>query len=179
MFLTGLGVGPTLSVFTIVVQASVPFSRLGVATGNLTFFRQVGGSVGLAVVGTVFAESFSNRLQPSLEAAGVPSAQAGMVAQFAASGAGGDLTQVGGTSLPDQLAQVPPLAGIVDLVVTGIYEAFSQAIASTFWVGLAATLVALVIVAIGLRDLPFLSSAAARAGAPDASGPQVHPSASA
>ena len=59
MFLAGLGVGPTLSVFTIVIQASVPFSRLGVATGNLTFFRQVGGSVGLAVVGTIFAESFA------------------------------------------------------------------------------------------------------------------------
>ena len=32
------------------IQASVPFSRLGVATGNLTFFRQVGASVGLALV---------------------------------------------------------------------------------------------------------------------------------
>jgi hypothetical protein len=53
MFLAGLGVGPTLSVFTIVIQASVPFSRLGVATGNLVFFRQIGGSVGLAVVGTI------------------------------------------------------------------------------------------------------------------------------
>ena len=56
MFLAGLGVGPTLSVFTIVIQSSVPFSRLGVATGNLVFFRQIGGSVGLAVVGTVFAQ---------------------------------------------------------------------------------------------------------------------------
>ena len=43
MFVTGLGVGPTLSVFTIVIQASVPFSRLGVATGNLTFFRVYSG----------------------------------------------------------------------------------------------------------------------------------------
>ena len=59
MFIAGIGVGPTLWVFTIVIQASVPFSRLGVATGNLTFFRQIGGSVGLAIVGTVFADSFS------------------------------------------------------------------------------------------------------------------------
>ena len=55
MFITGLGIGPTLSVFTIVIQSVVPFDRLGVATGNLTFFRQVGGSVGLAIVGTLFA----------------------------------------------------------------------------------------------------------------------------
>ena len=66
MFIAGLGIGPTLSVFTIVIQASVPFSRLGVATGNLTFFRQIGASVGLALVGTVFADSFSARLQPAL-----------------------------------------------------------------------------------------------------------------
>ena len=72
MFITGVGIGPTLSVFTIVIQSVVPFDRLGVATGNLTFFRQVGGSVGLAVVGTLFAESFASRLVPSMQAAGVP-----------------------------------------------------------------------------------------------------------
>jgi EmrB/QacA subfamily drug resistance transporter len=159
MFIAGLGVGPTLSVFTIVIQASVPFSRLGVATGNLVFFRQIGGSVGLAVVGTIFAESFAQRLQPSLEAAGVPAQQAAAVAAMSASG--GDLTQVGGVSLRDQLAQVPPLQGIVDQVVLGIHQAFSQAIGDTFWLGLAATLLALVVVTIGLRDVPLsgLSSA--------------------
>ena len=154
MFLAGLGVGPTLSVFTIVIQASVPFSRLGVATGNLVFFRQIGGSVGLAVVGTIFAEQFASRLQPSLVEAGVPAQQAAMVADMAATGS--DLTQVGGMSLPDQLAQVPPLEGIVDQVVAGIYQAFSQAVGDTFWVGFAATLVALVVVTIGLRDAPLL-----------------------
>ena len=41
----GIGIGPTLAVFTIVVQNAVPFSKLGVATSNLTFFRQIGGTV--------------------------------------------------------------------------------------------------------------------------------------
>ena len=150
MLLAGLGVGPTLSVFTIVIQSSVPFSRLGVATGNLTFFRQIGGSVGLAIVGTIFAESFSTRLEPSLIDAGVSAEQAGMVSQFASSG--NDLTQVGGLSLPEQLAQVSPLQGVVDQVVAGIYGAFSLAIADTFWFGLAATVIALVVVTVALKD---------------------------
>ncbi len=154
MFVTGLGVGPTLSAFTIVIQASVPFSRLGVATGNLTFFRQIGASVGLALVGTVFADSFAQRLQPELVAAGVPAEMAGAVDQFTSTG-GGDITQVGTVSLADQLAQVPLLTGIVDKVVAGIYEAFSLAVADTFWVGLAVTLVALVVLAAGLRDIPI------------------------
>ena len=55
MFVTGLGVGPTFAVFTLVVQNSVPVERLGTATSNLTFFQQVGGTVGLAITGTIFA----------------------------------------------------------------------------------------------------------------------------
>ena len=54
MLVTGLGIGPTLAVFTIVVQNAVPIERLGVATSNLTFFQQVGGTVGLAIAGTIF-----------------------------------------------------------------------------------------------------------------------------
>jgi EmrB/QacA subfamily drug resistance transporter len=155
MFITGFGIGPTLSVFTIVIQSVVPFDRLGVATGNLTFFRQVGGSVGLALVGTLFAESFASRLVPSMEAAGVPPDVAGAVATFANSGAGGDITQVGGASLADQLSQVPAFQGVVDQIVNGIHEAFSLAIADTFWLALATTLIALAVVVVGLREVPL------------------------
>jgi len=154
MFITGLGVGPTLSAFTIVIQASVPFSKLGVATGNLTFFRQIGASVGLALVGTVFADSFTERLGPELVTAGVPEEMAGSVDQLATA-SGGDLTQVSDVTLGEQLAQVPPLADIVDEVVAGIYQAFSLAIGDTFWIGLVVTLVALVLLAVGLRDIPL------------------------
>ncbi|TAL11160.1 MAG: DHA2 family efflux MFS transporter permease subunit, partial [Chloroflexota bacterium] len=62
MFVTGLGIGPTLSVFTIIVQNAVPFSKLGVATSNLTFFRQIGGSVGLAIAGTLFGQGLTDEL---------------------------------------------------------------------------------------------------------------------
>ncbi len=165
MFITGLGIGPTMSVFTVVIQSSVPFSRLGVATGNLTFFRQIGGSVGLAIVGTLFAQSFSSRLAPSLIEAGVPVQQSRTVAQL--SSGGGNLTQVGGTSLAEQLSEVPPLQGFVDQIVEGIHGAFSLAIADTFWLGLVTTLVALTVVAVGLRELPLRRGAPAAAQASD------------
>jgi len=132
----------------------VPFSSLGVATGNLTFFRQIGATVGLALVGTVFADSFVERLQPELIKSGVPEAAAGMVGQFTSAG-GADLTQVTKDPLPERLAQILPLADIVDEVVAGIYQAFSLAVADTFWIGLVATLIAMVVVAVGLRDEPF------------------------
>ena len=72
MFIAGLGVGPTFAVFTLVVQNAVPFNMLGVATSNLTFFRQIGGTVALAIVGTVFGTAFTNQIAPSMTAAGVP-----------------------------------------------------------------------------------------------------------
>jgi hypothetical protein len=153
MFLAGLGIGPTLSVFTIVIQSSVPFSRLGVATGNLTFFRQIGGSIGLAMAGTIFADSFSSRLEPSLAEAGVPSETVVLVQRF--SGTQGDLTQVTDTTLAHQLAQVPPLQGLVDQIVAGVYQAFSTAVGDTFWFGLVVTLIALLAVGVGLRDVPL------------------------
>src|SRR6185369_10663653 len=68
MFIAGLGVGPTFAVFTLVVQNAVPFNMLGVATSNLTFFRQIGGSVALAIVGTVFASKFTEQLVPTIVA---------------------------------------------------------------------------------------------------------------
>ena len=72
MFIAGLGVGPTFSVPTIVIQNAVPFRQLGVATSNLTFFRQIGGTISLAFVGTIFATSFQDNLIPQMTAAGVP-----------------------------------------------------------------------------------------------------------
>jgi EmrB/QacA subfamily drug resistance transporter len=153
MFLAGLGIGPTLSVFTIVIQSSVPFSRLGVATGNLTFFRQIGGSIGLAIAGTIFADSFTSRLEPALVDAGLTPQQLAMVNEF--SSGGGDLTKVSHLTLAEQLAKLPDFEGFVDQIVAGTYQAFSTAVGDTFWFGLAATVVALVVVAIGLRDLPL------------------------
>ena len=62
MFVTGLGVGPTFAVFPLVVQNNVAVRQIGTATSNLTFFQQVGGTVGLALTGTIFASSMTDEL---------------------------------------------------------------------------------------------------------------------
>ena len=46
MLIAGLGVGPTMAIFTLIVQNDVPFERLGTATSDLTLLRQIGTSVG-------------------------------------------------------------------------------------------------------------------------------------
>jgi EmrB/QacA subfamily drug resistance transporter len=59
MFITGIGVGPSFAVFTLIVQNSVPIQRLGTATSNLTFFQSVGGTIGLAITGTIFGTTLA------------------------------------------------------------------------------------------------------------------------
>ncbi|MGA7909987.1 MAG: MDR family MFS transporter, partial [Candidatus Dormiibacterota bacterium] len=66
MLILGLGIGPAMAGYTVVVQNSVPMDRLGVATSTLTFLRQIGASIGLAAAGTIFSSSFANRLPTNL-----------------------------------------------------------------------------------------------------------------
>ena len=147
MFLAGLGVGPTFAVFTIVVQNAVPFHELGVATSNLTFFRQIGGSVALAIVGTIFGTSFTEQIGPQLTKAGVPDQVVAGFGQASASGqldfnkltGVGDLGAAILAGLPAQLqAAVQPF---ITNIVTGIHEAFSLAVAQTFWLGVGAAII--------------------------------------
>ena len=149
MFLTGLGIGPAFSVLTIVVQSVVPFERLGVATGNLTFFRQIGGSVGLAIVGTLFANAFATEIPTQLGASGLPpEAQAALGAHLAS----GHLTQVG-QSIHSSILSFPDLQPWVDQIVAAINQAFSLAVASTFWLGVVMGLIALVAVVVALPEV--------------------------
>ncbi len=136
MFVTGLGVGPTFAVFTLIVQNSVPVERLGTATSNLTFFQQVGGTVGLALTGTIFATSLSDELPRQLGSAGVPPAVGGALAN---SGGLDSLTGVGdlGAAI---LAAIPDAAreGVrpfVPAIVDAIHAALSIAISNTFAIG--------------------------------------------
>jgi len=68
----GAGVGTGLPIITIVVQNAAPFAQLGAATGALTFFRQVGGTVGLAIAGTLFGSALATEIPVQMTKAGVP-----------------------------------------------------------------------------------------------------------
>jgi EmrB/QacA subfamily drug resistance transporter len=148
MFLAGLGVGPTFAVFTIVIQNAVPFHELGVATSNLTFFRQIGGTVALAIVGTIFGSSFKESITPQLTAAGVPGP---VVAGFNQASSSGQLDfnqltgvgDLGNAILASVPAQAKPfIEPFISNIVAGIHQAFSLAVGQTFWIGVGAAIVA-------------------------------------
>lgn len=55
LMLLGLGLGMVMQILVMAVQNSVPYERLGVATSGTTLFRSIGGSVGAALFGGIFA----------------------------------------------------------------------------------------------------------------------------
>jgi len=66
MALVGVGIGPTMSVGTTAIQNAVPRQMLGVGTAGFTLFRQIGGSVGVALLGALFASRLSASLGDAL-----------------------------------------------------------------------------------------------------------------
>ena len=169
MFISGLGVGPTFAVFTLIVQNAVPFNMLGVATSNLTFFRQIGGTVALAIVGTIFSSSLLEEIGPQLTAAGTPQA---LVDNFTAGINSGQVDFQGLTGTGD-LGQAilagagparPMIEPFISNIVAGIHQAFSLGVAQTFWVGVGAAIVA-ALAAAAMQELALRRSHAPAATA--------------
>ena len=62
----GLGLGMSMQLLTLVVQNSFPVSMVGTATAGANFFRQVGATVGSAVVGSLFISRLKDLLAENL-----------------------------------------------------------------------------------------------------------------
>ncbi|MFC1919296.1 MFS transporter, partial [Chloroflexota bacterium] len=63
---TGFGLGVTMPLYTIAVQNTVPYKLLGVATSSTAFFRSIGGSIGLAVFGSIMNNRFTSEFTNGL-----------------------------------------------------------------------------------------------------------------
>lgn len=66
MAVLGAGIGMVMPVLVLAVQNSVRPADLSTATGANNYFRQIGGSVGAAVFGTLFANRLAESLRDSL-----------------------------------------------------------------------------------------------------------------
>ena len=59
IIIAGFGLGATMPLYVIAVQNTVPYEMLGAATSSTTFFRSIGGAIGLAVFGSVLNNRFA------------------------------------------------------------------------------------------------------------------------
>ncbi|MFF3558372.1 DHA2 family efflux MFS transporter permease subunit [Streptomyces tsukubensis] len=122
-FVFGFGLGLVMQVLVLVVQNSVRYEDLGVATSGATFFRSIGASFGVAIFGTIFSNGLNDKLSAVL--AGRPVPPGAGAAELAAD--------------PQAIAQLPPaLRGPV-------LHAFASAITDVFLYAVPVVLLAFVI----------------------------------
>lgn len=152
--LTGIGLGITMPIYVIAIQNVVPYKVLGASTSLVAFSRSIGGSLGVAVFGSVmtnhFISEFLGRLPASArsmippdflasvsQSAQVlvsPQAQASLKAAFGQMGAGG-------TAVYDQIMQL-------------LRQSLSSALSWVFLIGCAITIVAFIL-NLFLKEVPL------------------------
>ena len=153
MLLIGLGLGQLMQTLTIASQNAVGPRDMGVATSSSTFFRQIGGTLGTAVI---FSVLFT-RIPQTLEAAfGNSDVQAGIAEAVAdpkvlANPANTQILellrqgQAGGSIGTALDGDTSFLSGVDPRLAAPFLEGFANATVSVFWVSLAVVVVAFVL----------------------------------
>lgn len=111
MVVFGIGLGMAMQLYTLVVQNAASARDMGVATASTQFFRSVGSTVGIAVLGTVMTSGLADAIKGHLPAA--------VLQQMAASGNGGGIS-AGSVLDPEKLKALPPV--VADAVRQGLAE---------------------------------------------------------
>jgi EmrB/QacA subfamily drug resistance transporter len=66
----GIGLGMAMQILILIVQNTFPNSEVGTATASNNYFRQIGASIGSAVVGSIFVANLKNLVATRLPNAG-------------------------------------------------------------------------------------------------------------
>ena len=131
MFFFGFGLGLTTQVVVTAVQNSVDRRHMGVATAAVSFFRSMGGAIGVALFGAIL----NIRLRYHLAEVAPASAQLGR---------GSDSTN-----------DITAIRALPEPVRTWVLEAFTRSMDDVFLVGVPFMAVALVL-ALTMREKPLI-----------------------
>jgi MFS family permease len=124
----GLGLGFSSTSYLVSVQNAVPWRRRGVATSSVVFFRTVGGSLGVAVMGAFLNASLGERYRAAVDRA-----------------AGGDEGLGRLLSDPNALLQPAVRSRIPDAAYSELAGALAASLSPAFWVLLFFGLLALAV----------------------------------
>ena len=149
--LAGIGFGLVLSPLTAAVLSATPRERAGLGSSVNTTSRQVGSSLGVAVLGTVVLQQFSSNIVSQLTQAGVPARLGTAIAdKIAAAGA--------------QASQVP-LPGRLPLPAAALHQAINQAFVDALHMSFLIVGICMLVTAVLVAFLLRQRQPAARTGA--------------
>ena len=147
MLVLGLGMGFGIALYTLVVQNALP-RKIGQATSALVFFRQIGGTIGLAAMGSVMTSAYLPAFQNALPAAVKRVVSAQLLAAF-------NNPQI--LLSPDALTKMqsnaaaagPGAVALLNQVIVAVKTGLAQGIHNVF-------VLSLVIMILGLISVFFL-----------------------
>jgi EmrB/QacA subfamily drug resistance transporter len=154
MVITGFGLGVTMPLYLLAVQNAVPYKILGTATSSTAFFRSIGGSVGLAIFGSILNNSFTSelatRLPPEFLNA-VPKQQFDALVSNPQALVSTDAQ----TQLQGIIGNMGDQSGtLLDRVIHGLRESLSFSISHVFFYAFIAIVVAF-IVNLFIKEIPL------------------------
>jgi EmrB/QacA subfamily drug resistance transporter len=135
MVVLGLGLGNCMQPLLLIVQSAVPPTEIGVATSSATFFRQIGGTLGVAIFLSVLFSSVGGNIKDAIEV----DSQTPQWQQAVASGHGLD---------PSVIAKVQDDSSFIDKL--------DPVLAHPFKVGFADSMDLVFMLAAGVGVLAFL-----------------------
>jgi len=166
----GAGLGLTFPLTLVAVQSALPREYLGVASSQIQFWRNLGGTIGSAVLGSILANRLPSAIASQVAALHLPP-------QFrlpaAASSTSSPQALFDPANLAHARAALPPQAvGLFDQVIHAIRVALASTMQELFLIA-AAILVVSLVATFFLREVPIRASGrgAMTGETPPASGP--------
>lgn len=160
MCIVGLGLGISMPVFSLTIQNAVEPQQLGVATASSQLFRSLGGTIGIAVMGTVMNSHMTSKMTELGAASGAADGQMQIDPKYADSikDVMNPQTLLDQPKLEGIMSQLPPeLQTMFENLVHMVREALSYGVTSTFLTGAIVTAVA-VVLTFFLKEIPLRSA---------------------
>lgn len=152
IILTGFGLGITFPIYTIAAQNAVPYKVMGAVVSSIPFSRFIGGTFGLAIMGSIlsqnFATDFISKLPSQIRAAISPSQLSALAQNPQAL-----ISPQAQAQLQNILARLG-ISADFNQIVQALRESLATAIAGVFIIALAMIIVAF-IVNLFIKEIPL------------------------
>ena len=152
MFVLGIGLGNCMQPLLLIVQSAVPPTEIGVATSSATFFRQIGGTLGVAIFLSVLFGSVGGNIADAVRADAQTQAWQQTVRDPQV------LADPVNKAVVTELAHPTPDGGVLGKVQddSSIIEQMDPVLAHPFKAGFAKSMDTVFILAAGVGVLAFL-----------------------
>ncbi len=153
MVVMGIGLGMSLPLFMLAVQNAVPHRVMGIATSTMQFLRSVGGTMGVAVMGSLINSTLSSELAANMPPQVTESAPPALVEQ---------IRNPQFLLSPEQLSAVrgafeqlgPQGTQLFEASIVAVRTSLATAIGDAFWVAVI-VMAASVLVGAFLKEVPL------------------------